>query len=372
MDFEHQRNIRTDFLGYNYTTIDELYDGSQGMMDVSGSPGPSDLAASLNDGRSVITYTGHGSSASFGTTGFRSSDMTTLNNFDELPFIWSVACINGDFVSGTCLAESFMRSKATTGKATGSIATFMSTINQSWDPPMDAQDEMVDLLVELYPGNVKHTFGGLSVNGCMHMNDQYGTAGDEMTDTWTIFGDPSLMVRTNTPFPLAVSHSSTINETATSFLVNCTQDEAQVCLSFHNQIVSVNWALSGSAILTTAGLHAGDTLDVVVTAYNAIPYFGHVVVMPASTTGISPLSTESFSLYPNPGNGKISIQLKSVSKNLSIKVINNVGQTVVTRQCTAAGNNLYQTDLSSIATGLYTVVIYNEGEVLGVQKILLR
>jgi hypothetical protein len=347
------------------------------MMDVSGNPSPSDLAASLNDGRSVVTYTGHGSSASFGTTGFGSSNMTMLNNFDELPFIWSVACVNGDFVNGTCLAESFLRSKATTGKATGAVATFMSTINQSWDPPMDAQDEMVDLLVDLYPGNVKHTFGGLSVNGCMHMNDQYGTAGDEMTDTWTIFGDPSLIVRTNTPFPLAVSHASTIDEMATTFLVNCTQNEAQVCLSLHNQIVSVSWSLAGSAILTTSGLHAGDTLDVVVTAYNAIPYFGHVIVMPASTTGISSLSGQFLSLYPNPGNGKISFQLKENSKEVSVRVINAIGQTACIKHCSLPQNvdlpdGVFHLDLSSLSPGNYSMLIYNEVKIFGVEKLLIR
>ena len=33
---------------------------------------------------------------------------------------------------------------------TGAIATFMSSIYQGWAPPMEAQDEMVDILVESY------------------------------------------------------------------------------------------------------------------------------------------------------------------------------------------------------------------------------
>jgi hypothetical protein len=31
---------------------------------------------------------------------------------------------------------------------TGAIAAFMSSISQSWDVPMDARDEMTDILVE--------------------------------------------------------------------------------------------------------------------------------------------------------------------------------------------------------------------------------
>ena len=63
---------------------------------------------------------------------------------------------------------------------------------------MEGEDEMVNVLTENASGNIKHTFGGIVMSGCMKMNDSYGSGGDEMTDTWTVFGDPSLMVRTDT------------------------------------------------------------------------------------------------------------------------------------------------------------------------------
>ena len=371
MDFEHERNISTDYLGYTYTTVDELYDGSQGVADAAGNPDVTDFDASLNSGRSVITYTGHGSTTSFGTTGFSSTDVTGLTNVNMLPFIWSVACVNGDFKSGTCLAESFLRSTTATGEPTGAIATFMATINQSWDPPMDAQDEMVDILVESYPGNIKHTFGGISVNGCMHMNDVYGAAGDEMTDTWTTFGDPSLTVRTNTPVALVVSHASTINETQTSFNVNCPKNGAQVCLSKDNHIISVGYTLSGSAILSPSGLQAGDTLDLVVTAYNSIPYFSQVVVT-SSSTGIISISQNDFSFFPNPTKGKLTFNLNYDSKDVTLRMINSIGQTELIAQCKNAGHNSYEADLSSLASGIYTAVIYTNSEIFGVRKIVIQ
>ena len=106
-----------------------------------------------------------------------------------LPFIWSVACQNGLFEYQTCFAEAWLR--ATNGdEPTGAVATLMSSINQDWDEPMDAQDEMVDLLV----AGAKRTFGGLSMNGCCHMLDQYGLSGDDDFLAWHIFGDPSLRV----------------------------------------------------------------------------------------------------------------------------------------------------------------------------------
>ncbi len=367
MDFEHEQNIRTDLMNYFYSDVDELYDGSQGGMDMSGDPNAGDLVASIDAGRSLISYTGHGSSSSLGTTNFSSSDVSTLMNYDELPFIFSVACVNGDFNSTTCLAEELMRAfSGSNMKPTGAIATFMSTINQSWDPPMDAQDEMIDILVESYPGNKKHTFGGISVNGCMHMNDEYGTAGDEMTDTWTIFGDPSLMVRTNTPAPLAITHNTEIDINATTFTVGCTQNQALVCLSHNNQIVSTGWSIAGNAHMNVSGLTLGDTLDLVVTAYNGIPYFSEVVVTNA-TTGISKTSSKPYSFYPNPAKDFLNVSLPFGRENISLSVINAEGRIVLSEKSSGG-----RVDISSLTSGLYTILVSDESGFVGNEKLIVR
>ena len=361
MDFEHERNIRQKYLGYTYTQVDEIFDGSQGGVDLTGDPGPQDLADAFNDGRSILTYTGHGSQNSCGTTSFSSADVQSLTNENMLPFFWSVACVNGDFQTGDCLAEALMRTTSVSGAPIGAIATLMSTINQSWDPPMDGQDEMVDILVETYPGNIKHTFGGISVNGCMHMNDEYGAAGVEMTDTWTCFGDPSIMVRTATPELIPVAHDATIDENISTWTVQCNIDQALVCLSYHNQIIATGYALSGTAYLTIPGLTVGDTLDVTVTAYNHIPYFGTVVVVPNGTTQVGTTDANAFSLsaglatqgkpstisFTIPSNTTVSIDLYSSSGQLISKVLEN--------QKMNSGTHRISQDVSGLSSGIYFV-----------------
>lgn len=307
MDFEHARLMRQDLINDGYSDVAELYDGSQGLMDASGNPGPQDLTNAVNLGAGVITYTGHGSTTSCSTTGFGLSQLPDLTNAYQLPFFWSVACVNGNFVNRTCLAEGLLRSTDSLGRPTGAVATLMSTINQSWDPPMDGQDEMVDLLVNSYPSNVKHTFGGISVNGCMHMNDNYGPAGSEMTDTWTCFGDPSLMVRTKLPVPMTVVHPVTLNETEVTMLVSVSRDSARVCLSKDNQFLCSGIAYSGIAGMILPSLTVGDTLDLTVTAFNAIPYMAQVVVVPVST-GISDDLSKAFNVFPVPTTGTIHLQ----------------------------------------------------------------
>ncbi len=184
MDYEHVDVIRDKLLAAGYTQVDQIYD-----------PGASASAVSqaLNDGRGIVNYCGHGWMEGWGTTGFSNSNVNSLTNDDMLPFIVSVACNNGEFNHGTCFGEAWLRA-TNGGSPTGAIGVYASTISQSWDPPMAAQDETVDLLLE----EAYFSFGALAFAGSCLMMDEYGAV--DMYDTWTVFGDPSVrVVGTATP-----------------------------------------------------------------------------------------------------------------------------------------------------------------------------
>jgi hypothetical protein len=184
-DKQHQDEIRGWLLGAGYTEVDQIYD-----------PGATDTQVSnaVNAGRGIINYTGHGSSTSWGTTGFNNADVDALVNDDMLPFIFSVACVNGNFANyGKCFAEAWLRAtNDISGDPTGAIAMYASSINQSWAPPMEAQDEFNMLISD--PLNPYQSFGALCFAASSQMMDAYGAAGVEMFDTWHIFGDPSVIV----------------------------------------------------------------------------------------------------------------------------------------------------------------------------------
>jgi len=281
LDYEHLRVIRDSLLNYYYSFVNEFYEGSQGGLDMTGDPTPAMISADLNSGISLINYTGHGWDEGWGTSGFSSADVVNLTNTKILPFIWSVACVNGNFVGGTCFGEAWLRATHNS-QPSGAVAALMSTVNQSWNPPMCAQLEMNNILTESLGNNIKRTFGGLSINGCMKMNDDYGTAGAEMTDTWTIFGDPSLMVRTDNPQMLTVTHNPVVFIGESNFLVNCNHDGALVCLTINKNIISTAYISGGSAMLSFPPLTTLDTIVVAVTGYNYIPYIGEVLIVPPS------------------------------------------------------------------------------------------
>lgn len=180
-DNQHMDIIRGKLLGAGYTEIDQIYAPYATAQAVSNS---------LNAGRGIINYCGHGSPTSFGTTGFNTTNIKNLNNATKLPFIISVACVNGKFYDRTCFAEVWLRSKDSNGNPIGAIGTYMSTVNQPWIPPMTGQDAINDIIVNK---SVK-TFGAICYTGASKMLEN-GSYYDRLTfNTWTVFGDPSIQL----------------------------------------------------------------------------------------------------------------------------------------------------------------------------------
>ncbi len=193
-DWEHMRMLRDRLYDYDYTWVDEFYDGSHGEDDADGNPTSAMVTDAFNEGRHIANYCGHGLETSIATSGFSTTDINGLTNPYMHAFFILVACQVGSFDYGECFAEAWIRATDGNGDPTGGIAAFGSTKNQAWVPPMTAQDEMMHLYTESYMDNVKTTTGGIAFNGCMHMNDEHGTDGDDETATWHLLGDPSLII----------------------------------------------------------------------------------------------------------------------------------------------------------------------------------
>lgn len=231
----------------------------------------------VETGASVINYCGHGSQNSWGSTGFSSSDVNQLTNGDMLPFIFSVACVNGAFHSGDCFAEAWLRKENG-----GAVMTLMSTINQPWDPPMRGQDYFNDLLTGGYdydsnPGNGISTdegrtiIGSIVANGLTLMYTEANNGEDlETLQTWTIFGDPSMQVRTAEPQTTSISNNVMLvgaNFETTINVGGAPVEGAMVALSQDGVYASAYTDAGGMVSIPNEFLPGDVTL--VVTAFNA-------------------------------------------------------------------------------------------------------
>jgi hypothetical protein len=276
-DDEHMDLIRDQLLHYGYTEVDQIYDpyATSGMV-----------STALNEGRSIGNYCGHGSTTSWGSSGFSNTNVNNLVNDNMLPFITSVACLNGNFTGSTCFGEAWLRA-TNGGEPTGAIGFWGSTISQSWAPPMYAQDEAVDLLTP----ELKMTFGGLCFNGAMLMVDETGSTGASEAKHWTIFGDPSVQVWAKTPEIMSVSHNPEIDPAMTSFDVVVTGIEgALAAISSDGELFASAYTnASGLAQIPIMGSVLPPYVTLTVTAFNQAPYITQLAVVPQGPDTYPPL-----------------------------------------------------------------------------------
>jgi hypothetical protein len=268
-DQQHMDLIRDDLLTYGYTTVDQMYQNYGATS--------AQVASNINAGRGFINYVGHGSDTSWVTTGFNINNVNSLTNDDMLPFIVSVACVNGNFVSRTCFAEAWMRA-TNNGNPTGAIGIYASTVNQGWNPPMRGQDEVTDLLTT----ETKHRVGSLLYNGSSKMIEVYGSDGIDEYKNWTIFGDASLMVRTKAPVEPLVEYNPVLLIGMDSINVT-TEPNAKISLSNAGVIYGKAVAdVNGSAVVNLDILPDQPMqLTMTIAAFNKVTHLGTVEVLPA-------------------------------------------------------------------------------------------
>jgi len=140
---------------------------------------------------------------------------------------------------------------------------------------MEAQDEFNNILVGLYPDNQKTTFGALCYHGAMSMIDDYGADGEYEADAWTVFGDPSVQVRTDIPATMEVIHEEFVLNGAESFEVEVTGVPNALCA------ISADGVLLGNGYTDQTGhaiiefftpINTAGEVQLVVTGFNKIPY----------------------------------------------------------------------------------------------------
>jgi hypothetical protein len=281
-DYEHIDNLRDDLLDYNYT---EVYRDYQGVTGVSSSAAI--VSQHINNGVSIINYCNHGSETSWGVFNYSNSNVNALTNDYQLPYIISVACLNGKYDrNGACFAETWLRAtNNSTGNPTGAIGGMFSYISQPWQPPMYGQDEMIDILVESYSDNIRRTMGGVSINGNMKVLDQ-GANQNAVKGTynnWILFGDPTLTLRNAVPAIMEVTSTTPVNTESHELTLTATgADGALATLSLDGEIMGSATIENGTATISfEAPGRTGDAL-LTVFGYNRKTLVSMVNIAPVS------------------------------------------------------------------------------------------
>lgn len=276
-DCQHMDYIRDTLLHYTYSEVSQHYNG------VGVGTNAAMLTADFNAGAGICNYCNHGFVTGWYVGSFTNSHVNALTNGYRWPFIWSTACLNGQFYDD-CFAEAWMRATDNaTGAPTGAIGGMFSWTNQAWQPPMTGQDEMVDVLCEWRNADqYHHTLAGASLNGNMKILDLHPGDQGDTHNTWILFGDPNLMLRTAAPQPMSVVCQPEVILLGQSELhLLADADYALATLSVDGNVLCSTPIVNGEATLTFESPTEVATAQLVVVGYNKVTHVQNVDIIPA-------------------------------------------------------------------------------------------
>ena len=260
-----------------FTSVDTLMSDSWGGSGCS--MNLSDVKDALNEGRSYLNYRGEGWSSGWWAScyPFGTSDVSSINNSEKLPFITSIGCGVAMFNTsgGNCFGEEWVQ-LGSLDEPRGSIAFIGPTSNTH-----TTYNNRIDkgIYVGMFQEGMD-TPGEAMLRGKLYM---YNVFGD---DPWVeyhyrvfcILGDPSVHIWKDVPRDIVVNHESSIpvgfsqpEFTATFESTGLPVANAQVFLVGDDIYATGTSDSTGKVIIDIVPVTEG-SLTVTVRGGNVIPY----------------------------------------------------------------------------------------------------
>ena len=177
----------TKQLGYTgvFPELDNL--GGDKLYAITHNVSDKTVIDTMNLGRTVINYSGHGSTVGWAGPHVSQRDVLSLNHSDARPFVISNACITGQFTLEESFAETWIKHPQ------GAITFWGSMDNTYWDEDDILEKNMYNAIYR----DGKWDFASITNQALTEVWNYYGGANRSKYywETYVIFGDPSIHLR---------------------------------------------------------------------------------------------------------------------------------------------------------------------------------
>ncbi|MCK4306967.1 hypothetical protein KAW50_01925 [candidate division WOR-3 bacterium] len=281
------------------------------------------ITTALNEGRSWVMYSGHGSITSWQGPYFSTTGVHNLSNLDKAPFVGTFACKSGRYQVAECFSESWIRSGYN-----GAIADFASSVYSYWEEDDILQRKMFDAV---FDSEFTWTMGIINKSKLLFY-EYYGDftpmgSTRRYFEMYNLMGDGSIDIYWDTPHPITVLYSSVIpigyydlevtvkdGDSAVKGALVCAKRDTIFSTGFYETGYTNS---SGIATITLHNL-APCTLQITVTGHNLETYIGDCEVISVDfyvmyKSHLIDDSAGNGDGYVNPGE---SIKLWVVLKNI--------------------------------------------------------
>jgi hypothetical protein len=181
----HNYAIETHLVSKGYTGSfpESLQAGGDRLYAVTHNADGADVLRALQEGRSIVDYSGHGATTYWDAPRLEQDDVRALRS-NSLPFVISNACITADYRVRESFAETWQR-------APNGASMFWGSMDSTyWDEDDILERRMFDGIFS----KRKRTFGDITQYALAEMYRHYGGNGyaKYYQETYHMFGDPSL------------------------------------------------------------------------------------------------------------------------------------------------------------------------------------
>jgi len=285
----------------------------------------------INAGRSLAIYSGHGSVTSWADgPPFSQSNVQALVN-TVYPLVTSHACLTGQYMSGECFGETWIRTSH------GTMAFWGSVDYTYWDEDDILEKGMFEgFFDEQAPQQDQNLtwIAGMTDYGKYYLWQHYGGSGMSQSywEQYNILGDPTVDIWTDVPQNLTVNFPAAIviGQNSLQVTVSGYPDWAMVNVySDAEELQFTDYVTNGVVTFNLGtGFTVPGTMNVWVTGHDCLPYHGTASIIPPSGPYVI---FDSLVVEDSPlgnGNGQLDYgetsELTIYAKNVGVATANDV------------------------------------------------
>lgn len=277
-----------------------------------------DIIRNINDGASVVVYTGHGVEDGWHNPYIGVSDVNnSMNNVGKYPLMIGNCCLTGKFDEATCYAEALLRKKDA-GAVVYIGASDVTYFDQDVYWAIGYTNRLVSGVVQTYEKTelgafdaLNHTHGEpyqdwamtaheIVYAGNMAVQRANQDFEDYYWEVYHVFGDPSYMPYTYRADYPQVDCPKTLEIVDVFMKVN-TVPYARIALIKDSVIYGFATAdRHGLAEIEFTGIDTALTLNLTVAAQNYLPYHGKVEVLAPAGKYVTVVKQEIFDTAGTP------------------------------------------------------------------------
>jgi len=303
---------------------------------------PTIITNAINDGRSLVIYSGHGAETSWsdynGLQYSVSNIYNYLTNQDKYVFVQTYACLSGSYaLVGECFSEAWIRAPQK-----GGIASLASSVTSYWYEDDILQRRIFD---EWFDTGYVWIKGAIN-EGKLELYRHYSGGGRTRRyfQMYNLMGDPSIYVWTAEPKPLSINYPAVVPMGPSQVQITVTYQTGGAPVSealvsavqkaSNGTLTQFDAKYTGSNGIATLNISptTPDTVFFTVTGYNLWPQ--KVYAIPSSSGPYVTYKTSYINEIAGNGNGRVNpgetIRLYVMLKNYGQDGATNVNATLST------------------------------------------